>query len=727
MQSLIARINNSDFLRTAATLTLATWLFLEAGSFLFETFGASEQAVRYYVIVVVICFVIALLLSLLTSKSNNAPQKAKSETGTFSLRSNKVIIGMLAAALVVSVGLNIFGLRSNQSNPVEETEIGEASIAVLPLENLSSDPLNSGFADGIHDDLITKLANIGSLRVISRTSVMGYRGTLKKMAQIGRELGVRYLLEGSVQRIGNSIRINAQLIDANTDEHLWAQTYDREVSAKSIFAIQSDITTAISKALKATLSPSEASRVSEVPTENIAAYRLFSSARQNLDLRLEQSLRAARDQFREAIVLDPNYAEAHVGLAQATILLMINERAIPFVEASSAAQVSLDTALTLNPDLASAHATQGLVYTQQAMRMPDGKYWQYADSSFKRALELNPNNAEAWMWYASIKENEGDYAQAIELNRKAQELNPAGRIPYLSIPKLLSATGQTEAASQEYELGLEIHPTWPVLFFSYSDHLEKLGRLDYSLQVSDRGLKVSTEGDVHPSRIGVLHQLGFDEEVAKAIEAVPVQHPSRYILEAYSASLQGDHATALSFIDTAYERTGDKQVRALSSDFSLLAGKCERLEALVRDILPDLLEIKVDQQLNLNPYHADLALNWGLCLKRNGRENEASSIAEAALELVKGQPRLGVSGHGILDVQALSLLDKQEEALAAFSEAVAAGFVSTLAFAGWSIEQDPFLQTINKTPEFQAQLALLKQNKRQQRENYLLAAGQGLN
>ena len=418
MTRLITELQRRGVVKVAAAYALAAWIFIEAGSVLFPTFGASESFFRGYVIFVLIGFVAALILSWFFEFSDGVLQREVSaeeantseELKTGSRRVNTAMVVMLAVALCVSLTLNIFGFRNSVvSESVAEDSL---SIAVLPFSNISSDPINAVFVDGIHDDLLTKLANVETLRVISRTSVLAYKGTEKNIREIGKELGVHNILEGSVQRVGDRVRINMQLIETATDEHLWARTYDRELTARNIFDIQSEISTQITSALKTTLSDDEMARVTAVPTENIEAYRLFVSGRQNLHQRLYGTIKNARTQFEQAIELDPNYADAYVGLAEAIMLLNINHNDIPMAEAHIDAQAAIDKALEINPNHADAFATQGLIYMQQVKSDPTARA--KAEENYKRALKLNPSNARAWMWYSSLGEGMKDYSKALE-------------------------------------------------------------------------------------------------------------------------------------------------------------------------------------------------------------------------------------------------------------------------------------------------------------------------
>jgi TolB-like protein len=263
----------------------------------------------------------------------------------------------------------------------------DKSIAVLPLTNLSPDKENEFFADGMHEDILTNLANIPELRVVSRTSVMEYRNTTKKIPQIARELGVAYILEGSVRRSGNQVRITGQLIRAANDEHLWAKSYDRELTPKEIFAIQAALSTEIAGALKAAISPETKKLLERRPTENLAAYELYLKAR-GLGNVARTDLEKRVKFMEDALALDPNFTEAWGGLAgahAAQVFQMYDRTPGRLAQADAA----INHAVSLAPDnpeiirLLGAYAYFGY------------RDYPRATAQFEKVIRLQPNNARA--------------------------------------------------------------------------------------------------------------------------------------------------------------------------------------------------------------------------------------------------------------------------------------------------------------------------------------------
>jgi len=292
-----------------------------------------------------------------------------------------------------------------------------ASVAVLPFVNLSADPENEFFADGITEDVITHLAKIKSLKVISRTSVMTFKKRDRGLREIGERLGVSTLLEGSVRRAGSRVRIVAQLIDCATDEHLWAETYDRDLT--DIFAIQTDVALKIATALRAELSHDERSRVGRRPTDDLAAYELYLRGRNWFHQYTEEGYRRSLLDYHAAIDRDPGFALAWASIAGAHTELCIGGSVGKSPEETIAlAKKAATHALEIDPELGEAHSISALI--QFAFDFD----WAGAERSFLRALELSPGSAQAHQHYGWLCSSLGRYDDALRQLRRARELDP---------------------------------------------------------------------------------------------------------------------------------------------------------------------------------------------------------------------------------------------------------------------------------------------------------------
>jgi serine/threonine-protein kinase len=324
----------------------------------------------------------------------------------------------------------------------------EKSIAVLPFENLSSNKENAYFADGVQDEILTDLAKIADLKVISRSSVMQYRSGLpRNLREIGRQLGVSHLLEGSVQRAAGKVRVNAQLIDARTDAHLWAQTYDRDLA--DIFAIQSDIARSIAEQLEAKLAPEEKARIVQQPTANPEAYLFYMQANQLAHVAAsKQDALDAENLYTRAIALDPKFAlaEARASIWNGQIYFMGRQ-----LMRKNRARAQAEEALRLAPDLGEAHLALGLCYYRL-----DGDY-EKALHELDIASAALPNNSEILNFSGYIYRRQGRWREALAVFQRARELDPR-TAAFAGIPDTLRLLRRWTAASKAYQHGLELEP-----------------------------------------------------------------------------------------------------------------------------------------------------------------------------------------------------------------------------------------------------------------------------
>src|SRR6266576_2104697 len=395
--------------RVAAAYVIAAGFIIQIGSAILPAWELPNWTFRLVVVLLLIGFPIALILAWafdVTSEGIRATEKTAAETH---LRRNMIILA--ATGVIVSAVAGFFLLPRASARNIDK------SIAVLPFENLSGDPDNAYFADGIQDDILTNLSKIGDLKVISRTSVMSYRGSGTRNARdIGKALGVATLVEGSVRRIGNRVRVNVQLINAGTDEHIWAEDYDRDLT--DVFAIQTDLAQKIVYTLQAKLSPNEKARLDRRPTQDPNAYLLFVQAHDyatRTDMFHDSSLKAA-PLFEQAIKLDPNFALAFAGLSKVESWAYHSFDPVP--ARREKARRNADEALRLQPELPEGHLALGFSYYY------GDRDYQRALAEFEMAKRGLPNEAEAYMAIGAIQRRQGKWIESTENLEKAAALDP---------------------------------------------------------------------------------------------------------------------------------------------------------------------------------------------------------------------------------------------------------------------------------------------------------------
>lgn len=362
---------------------------------------------------------------------------------------------LFVVCVAVLVALNAFGIRGRvlgRSTSMPKIE----SIAVLPLENLSGDPQQEYFADGMTEVLITDLGKVSALRVISRTSVMRYKRTHKSMPEIARELNVDAIVEGTIFRSGDRVRITANLLDARHDRHLWAGTY--ESNLRDILLVQGDAARTIVGAIKVKVAPQEHVALISSRPVNPEAQDAYLLGRYQWDRRTEESLQRAREYFEKAIAIDPQYAAAYAGLADSYTVLGDNGLRRPkdvFPQAKAAAT----KALQLDPSLAEAHTSLASVMKAYEWN------WQGAEKEFRRAIELNPNYSTAHQFHGELLECVGRYDDAVAELKRARDLDPfAPRVHAVLAWVLYLARRRYDEGIAETQRGLEIDRYHAALF-----------------------------------------------------------------------------------------------------------------------------------------------------------------------------------------------------------------------------------------------------------------------
>jgi len=324
-------------------------------------------------------------------------------------------------------------------------------LAVLPLANISQDPDDVYFAEGMTEELIYTLSRIKGLRVIAQTSAMAYRGTTKTIREIGRELKVGSILEGSVRKAGERVRITIQLIDVETEEHLWAERYDRELA--DVFEIQSEISTEVANGLKTLLKAAVDAGTVERPTDRLDAYTEYLKGRHFWSRRTRTGILQALEHFERALEADPNFAKAHSGIADCYSVLANhgyerNEVALP--KAKDAAK----RAIELDPDLAEAHASLGIAYLHFKGNA------EAAEKEFEEAVRLNPSYATARQWYSGSLHAQMRYEEALDHALKAIELDPMAHVMHLNVASILSDMGRHEEAREHLARAIELEPDY---------------------------------------------------------------------------------------------------------------------------------------------------------------------------------------------------------------------------------------------------------------------------
>ena len=459
--SFFAELKRRNVYKVAVAYGVVGWLLVQVVTQVFPFFEIPNWAVRLIVLAIVIGFPIALVIAWAFELTPQGLKRAEDvDPGTQERStSSRWMIYVVVVGAVLSIGLFFLGrYTASRARPEVERSAGSSipqkSIAVLPFENLSDDKSNAYFADGIQDQILTKLTSVADLKVISRISTAKYKSKPENLKTVARELGVATVLEGTVQRAGERVRVTVQLIDARADTHLWAKNYDREL--KDVFAVQSEVAQQIADALRAKLSPSEATALAVAPTSDPEAYDLFLQG--EYEMRQGESAltspepfyRAARF-YREALSRDPNFALAAARLAHSQLArhwYMTPATALELEEMKTIA----DRAVALAPDLPESHVALGIFY-----------YWghrQYeaALQEFRRALELQPNNVNARKYSGFVYRRQGQWERCLAELAKAEELDPRDAVIAANVAETYVNLRQWTEASRTGSHALALDP-----------------------------------------------------------------------------------------------------------------------------------------------------------------------------------------------------------------------------------------------------------------------------
>src|SRR4030095_15043622 len=429
--------------RVAAAYICAAAGIIQLASAAFPAWELPNWGLRLVIVLLLLGFPIALMLAWAYDIAAQGVQLTPTTPAPGRHRRRNVIM-LVASGVIISAAAGFFLLPGVSARKIDK------SIAVLPFQNLSDEKENAYFADGIQDDVLTNLSKIGDLKVISRTSVMPYRGKASNVREIGKALGVGTILEGSVRRIGNRVRVNVQLINAENDQHMWAEDYDRELT--DVFAIQTDLAQKIATELRAKLSPSEKAQMEHKPTENGEAYLAFVQAH-NLSCSFEdlEKLKQGEQLYARAIELDPNFALAIARYSQLeSWILHWFERTS---ERREKAQTLAERALQLQPDLPEAHLARGFSYY-------------YGDNNFDAALKEFeiaqsglPNESEVYLALGAIQRRQGKWTESTANLEKAVSLNPKDNLPLQNLVTNYQDLRNFDAANKTIDRGLALDPT----------------------------------------------------------------------------------------------------------------------------------------------------------------------------------------------------------------------------------------------------------------------------
>jgi TolB-like protein/Tfp pilus assembly protein PilF/class 3 adenylate cyclase len=499
-----------------------------------------------------------------------------------------ITVTLVAAALALVISSLIFFHRASSTTTsvspnataIAASAIPEKSLAVLPFENRSEEKANAYFADGIQDEILTRLSKIADLKVISRTSTQHYKSAPENLPEIARQLGVAHILEGSVQKAGDAVRVNVQLIKAANDSNLWADTFDRKLT--DIFSVESDVAKAVAETLKAKLSGAEEQLIAARPTSDLTAYELYLKGRVLWGKRGGDNIRQAIAFYERAIVRDPNYARAYAGLAEAYVILPIYTDASAR-EAYAKGKAAALKALQLDDKLAEAHNALALVLFL---------YLDFAGSisEFQRAIALNPNYATAHHWYGfNPLCTLGRFDEAIAESKRAVELDPLSLVINSDLGSNLMVARRYDEAIAQLRKTLEIDPTFSLAHGALAEALQFKGDLPGAIAEYTKAQELGADPSIRVRMAAAKAQLGDKDAAVRILAELEEARRNREIPGASLAVLYvslGNRAEAIRCLEqsAADHDTQDVAWIKVYPTWDPLRGD-PRFEALVQKVV----------------------------------------------------------------------------------------------------------------------------------------------
>jgi len=700
----LEELKQRKVVRVAVAYLVVAWLGVQVASIALPAFDAPAWVLRVLILVIALGFPLALVLAWAVDLTPEGPRFVPGGTGW------KRLIAISAAIGALALGWYVFGQPAYRSRPdAQLTSAGarerpsaaatpstaasnpnDRSIAVLPFVNMSRDPANEYFSDGLAETTLDMLAQVHDLRVIARTSSFAFKGKAQDVRAIGRALDAAHLLEGSVQQAGNTVRITAQLVRTRDGAHLWSHKYDRQLT--DVFAIQDEIAGEVVKALQLALPAAERKRLTQHGTQNLAAYQEFLRGTPLLPERNVPKMRQALVHFEKAIALDPAYAAAY---AQAAITLGLLRSYSGELTPSETERLPryVATALRLDPGLGEAHAAQAMLHERD-------KDIEAAVASYQRTVELAPNYASGLQWYAEfLMRTIGDLDRALPMFARAvaiDPLSPEVRNEYITA---LAAAGREDEALAMNAAQIRANPGFANAHNTRADIFEARGDLVGALRELAEAARVDpAAGNRRSDRCNKLLNFSAVAEAEACVAALrsPPVAPERMAgLRAALLSVRGDKEGAMALL---IAQPGiDPWNKA---DVLLGAGHDKEALAMLRALEPEMFRSPPE----VSSYPGD-AVMGAQALKGAGEVEQARALAHFGLRANEKIPVKGlVFGKHWTDAMAWAVLDDVPRACAALRATVADGFFLRIA----GLENDRIMATVRRDPCFAAALAPAK-------------------
>jgi len=580
-----AELKRRNVYKVAVAYAIVGWLSIQIATQIFPFLEIPNWIVRLVIVLIAIGFPIALVIAWAFEATPEGIKRTEVADAMPAVTRQKkhAWIYIVVVGAAISVALFFLGrfTAGNKTVATARNELSAKSIAVLPFDNLSRDPDNAFFAEGVQDEILTRLAKVADLKVIARTSTAKFKSAPENLTDIAKQLGALNILEGSVQKANDQVRVNVQLINALTNAHLWAEIYDRKLT--DIFAVESDIAKTIADALQAKLTGSEKQMMAAAPTTDTTAYELYHKGRSLWGKRTGDNIPKAIAFFEQAIAHDPNYALAYAGLASAYILSPFYTGADRHEAGLKAKEAALK-ALRLDPNLAEAHAALGKVLFFSEIDLAG------ATREYKRAIELKPNDADAHHWFSNDSLAAlGQFDEAIAKGKRSVELDPLSIVINADLGETLFYARRFDESVAQLRKTLEIDPTSFYAHYNLGIALQAKGDLSGAIAEYEKAKQLTDNVAVSTFWAQAKAHAGDKEAARRMLSELDEISKHREVLSYLRALLYlslNNKDEALRWLEQSYDERDGSNICWINVDPLLdpLHGD-PRFEALVQKVI----------------------------------------------------------------------------------------------------------------------------------------------
>jgi TolB-like protein len=707
MNSFLEELKRRKVFRVGAAYLVSAWVVAQVAEYATDVFGAPDWVLRTFTVFLLLGLPVALLLAWAFEISSAGIRRDRGEPVEGAAPSPAgrklgfAIIGVLALLALVLAVERFVGREVGETESGSAATAGDLTIAVLPFTNMSSDEENEHFADGLSEELLNVLAKIDGLQVAGRTSSFHFKGKNEDLRLIGDQLGVAHILEGSVRKSGDAVRITAQLIKTDDGFHLWSETYDRRLN--DIFAIQDEIAGAVATALRARLLGDEDSVVQAQSEIDPEVYARFIAAKSRITSKGDDDLVRAHETLEAVTREAPDYAPAHAALAIAALSRWRYSRTISAEEARAVAKAATARALELAPDDDYVQTAYG-VYLSELVENANEAGLRRVNDVFRRALALNPDNVEAMYFLAFNLRYLEEYEETLRLLDTALRIDPLDIAVRDLRSWALLENGRIDEAIEFARQTAELFPReYP--FYRRAAHAETVrGRPDRALAwlfAQERSAGgVDAFAQMH--MLTLARQLGYEDGARRLREAL--RSAASVYVDLLDYQDARDYGKALETIKAAIERDGWAEWEVELFFTAVMAGRCE--DAFESNFASRLLREWSEGEPRVDSTNDNRASWTAYCLRRDGQDEQADKLLRATLAYA--EPRDGRFDGAILRhrrIAALAMLGRRERALAEFQAYYDAGFGSLPAIP---YEHDPRFADIVGDPRFREILNAIK-------------------